>query len=270
MNDQQTEPKKGLWSSLDTATKLVGVLAAIAGVASTASGILAAKASRDLQQLSSEVSKLQNERTYASDILSRFDSIVTASTTDEVRIDRLSGLLTLTVLISDDQEDLRKRLGGMIEGQIARSTAAVKARTGDNPGAAQQIAQYQVLQRQAARVSNPARWANYDFDVFYCTGGPQAAGLKAMADRVVAVRAQDPSANGRWRARPLAPGRVAAEESANRGFSIRYDYADEEPFARELERVLNEAKVAGSRKFQAVGAKVASTPWYLSVFICPA
>lgn len=270
MSEQPTEPKARLWDRLDTATKVVGVLAAIAGIASTFSGIAATITSRELQRLSSQVSRLQNERSYASEILGRFDTIVTSNTSDEVRIDRLSGLLTLTILIDDEQKVLREQLGSMIGGQIARSRAAVTARSAGNPAAAEQIAQYQVLQRQAARVSNPARWSNYDFDVFYCTGGPRAAALKAMAERVVEVRAQDPAANGRWRARPLRAGRVAAEEAKNRGFSIRYDYADEKPFAEALESLLNEGQVAGSDRFQAVGTRTASTPWYISVFICPA
>lgn len=257
---------------LDGLNKFIATLAAVATLASVVMGVATAYTSNKLNELKEKVDRLQNERTYASQIYNKFDTIVTSDDDEQMRIDRLSGLLALTELVDQEHEALRKRLALMIQDQTGRYAETLEKQATANPKqdaqANAQLAQLRQLGRQAAAVSEQTRWSNYDFDVFWCASGPKAEASRKLASQIVALRSVDPTARGAWRSRSL--GDAGARNLKASGYSIRYDYDDELPFANALLYAMRANGLSGSATpFKIDQARTKASRWYLSVFVCP-
>jgi hypothetical protein len=258
---KESPQKPSILSRVAQVDKLVATVAAIV----TAYGAYVAI---QLNQVTSTVSRLEGERTYAKTIYEKYDQIVTAkSSSEQERIDRLAGLLTLADLV--EHKDRRESLRAMVSGQITRYRQALIDRAADesSPTLNRQIAQYRSLERQAAAESGKTAWSNYDFDVFWCDDVPDPKAAEAMANKIVALRGADPAASGVWKAKRLS-ARGRAQLEAN-GYSIRYDYEDEKPFADALKRLLDVGGLPPApQAFEVVKTKTLSTRWYISVFAC--
>lgn len=250
---------KGFWGSLEGANKVVATLAAVATLATTVMGVVTAYTTIQLNKLKDEVDRLQKERTYATDIYTRYDAIMTSKATPEERVARLGGLLALTELIDAKHPTLRQRWAALIEAQSKFGAASAP----DNPALS---SQYRDLAARAAQVAKGYSWSNYDFDIFWCRGQGRDAAAKAIAEQVATLKAADPAAAGSWRVRShggatLKPGR----------FSITYDYEDERSHAENLKELLGLRSIpSAGTPFTIEKPRSASSRWYLSVWVCPA
>lgn len=210
-----------------------------------------------------------------------FDEFVKAITDQATpvaqRIDRLEGVLVLTYAIPDSRQ--QEGMGRAVQRAMERIRPADNSADALRLAAAKFDAEELVVrasnQQREAPAQAPARpaagtraaWSNYDFDVFYCDGVPGADQLRQQAEAVIALRALDPKASGRWRVRPLPPAVNTRPGYQVSGYQVRYSSADEKPLADALQAELTSQLKLADVKVQPTAFQ---TPWYLSVFICPA
>lgn len=113
-------------------------------------------------------------------------------------------------------------------------------------------------------------WSNYDFDIFWCDGTPNAARAKELADEIVKLKVRDQAAEGQWRVRPLPHLTNMRPGYRVSGFEIRVSSDDEKPFGHLLAQ--EATKLLQARDVQdrfVVRHTQRQTRWYLSVFVCP-
>lgn len=121
----------------------------------------------------------------------------------------------------------------------------------------------------ASKVEAP-RWSNYDFDFFWCEQGNNADGAKRAAELAVALKQLDPAATGRWRVRKL-PSEINEKPGYRvEGYKMHVSSADEQKIATVLKGVLKEQAIPSTDTEFEIKRIQSSTPWYLSVFFCPA
>lgn len=125
----------------------------------------------------------------------------------------------------------------------------------------------QALPLSADRSSAAARneWGDWDYDVFWCS--PSGAAAEAQADALVAA-IQKEGAKGRIRSR-LLPDSIRQTDpySSENQYEIRYEATEEQQ--AKLVGDLAERTIRGSHFDLLEIEPEKSTPWYVSVFICP-
>ncbi len=126
-----------------------------------------------------------------------------------------------------------------------------------------------VVSLLANATSDKPRWANYDFDVFWCDGTPDAEASMKTAQRILEIKHLDPSASGRWRVRRLPPEKNAEAGYSVKGYEIWSSAPDEDKLAQVLKSALSAGGIPGGGKEFTVRSTPQATPWYLSIFVCP-
>lgn len=121
----------------------------------------------------------------------------------------------------------------------------------------------------AAKVDSP-RWANYDFDFFWCSQSANPAAAKRAAELALAVAKEaDPAASGRWRVREL-PGAINSRPGYRiSGYVIKVSSDDEQKLAGVLTGVFKQHAIPSAEGQFSVSRIDYPTPWYISVFFCP-
>lgn len=256
-----------------------------------------------LRQAESRRADVGQTATLTKEVLGEFRNVLSAS--DEIRAGQLTLASAFALTIPDPQvragflaaaEELNQQ--ALARARSAAATAAVAA-----PPALRQQAQEKVAALEAtvfslqqaqvqaeaetrgpapeapagaAGAANRARWSNYDFDIFWCDGVPNAARNRAIAERLALLKAADADASGRWRVRalPLLTNQRAGYRV--RGYEIRWSSPDEKPLADRFAAAANAVLAGGTggNALDPAGRMVARgasqvTPWYLSAFVCP-
>ena len=261
--------RPGLFSGMSALTAVAGgVMTLVTGYV----GVLSTINANRLKAIEGDLTNLKEERTFSRVLYDEYKTILADKSLDEQgRIDRLYALLTLTRLTGKDQQALRQEWAQLIAAQADRNQAVLKSRSaasGDAPVAvAAQVSQYQALRAAANATARNYNWSNYDIDVFYCRDVPNARALRLSADRILAIRARDPAATGRWRLREITRSNQHAKDLGS-GYVIRWDHEDEAPVAAALQGAVREALPSGP-EFTVQDTGVRSSRWYLSVFLCP-
>jgi hypothetical protein len=213
----------------------------------------------------------QNELTHK--VFQEFVSAVTdKAATDVVRIDRLEGVLVLAAALPGQQQEAMTRVLQRSIDRMRTTDPTVAARVSEVRFDADEALR-SAVQRQPAPVSasaapagaNPAAWAGYDFDVFWCDGQTNSAELKVSAEAAAAQASAEAKASGRWRVRPLPVNVNARTGYGVRQTEIRYSSVDEKPIAEALRELLKR-KQPGLVVNLHLATKF--TPNYLSVFFC--
>lgn len=225
---------------------------------------------------SREAARQSNELTKT--IFDEFVKAITDQTTPvPQRIDRLEGVLVLTYAIPEPRQ--QEGMGRAVQRAMERIRLPDDSPEAPRLAAAKFDAEELVVrasgEQRTVAAPPPAKpavdsriaWSNYDFDVFYCDDRPATEALRKEAEAVIALKALDPKANGRWRIRPLPAAVNARPGYQVNGYQIRYSSADEKPLADALQ-----AQMSGPLKLPDVRVQATSfqTPWYVSVFLCPA
>lgn len=290
---------EGLFEKLNLAEKIIAIAGA-AGLALTTftanniqNDVNAQKVTLDAQKAQlDEVAKrqdmeitirkdsreaLKQENDLTKTIFDEFVKAITDQTTPiPQRIDRLEGVMVLTYAIPDARQ--QEGMGRAVQKAMDRihlpeNSSEVPRLAAAKFDAEELVTQASNEQRDTRMVQPPTTsaeqvaWGNYDFDVFYCDGIPNSEGLRKVAEKLVAFKELDAKASGRWRVRPL-PATVNARPGYQiRGYEIRYSSNDEKPLADKLK-----VQMVNSLKLPDVYVKSVSfqTPFYISVFVCPA
>lgn len=125
----------------------------------------------------------------------------------------------------------------------------------------------QALPVAANRSSTAVRndWGDWDYDVFWCSSSGAAA--EAQADALVAA-IRNEGARGRIRAR-LLPDSIRKTDpySSLSQYEIRYEATEKQQ--AKLVGDLAERTIRGSQFELLEIEPEKSTPWYVSVFVCP-
>ncbi|HEV2748319.1 MAG TPA: hypothetical protein VGW34_13605 [Allosphingosinicella sp.] len=262
-NDPRTSEagsKKG-----DPVQRLITIGGGIIGLWGAAVTVITGYNTARLQSLENNLSQLREERVWAKELYSQYDSIVTKKDSPEAQLARLEALLALVELT--DQENVKDLWGRLIKQQAGRHRQQVTdgAQTGDRRAASLEQ-QFARLERAASATAAQAKpvWSNYDFDIFWCPG----EGNKAAANAIAGLKTEDPGAVGNWRVRGIKRNSSIIGNKAP--YSIVWDYPDEEPIADTLAkrlRALDLPHMKGTDLRILRSARV-STRWYLSVFVC--
>lgn len=290
----------------DKVTWVLGVVGTLLTLATSYLGIQQTLTREELdavrQQLDREIANRREERSWAEKIFEKYDRIVSEKEAEaQSRIDRLNGLLTLTILVSKDEPELRQQLITLIKEQVDRYRAMLKELEKATPEAQKAgvtkeielIDQFSDSLSSRIRLPDPApepeeeggggggrpapavpavpavRWTNYDFDIFWCESSGEAA--ERIAERMLQLRAEDPAATGRWRKRTLTTAKNAEPGYGISGYLIRVSQPDERPLAEAFQQ-LGLIKVLPHLTTKTFPVQTVSfpTPWYISVFVCPA
>lgn len=256
---------RSILPKLDSFQKVVALGGAIVTVWGAVVTVTTTRNASKLKEIESRLTTLKEERSWAKELYSQFDAIVSKEASEQARIDRLAGLLALADL--SDQPELKEQWARLIREQVSRYQASLQAKSpAPNPQVAAQLQQYQQLREDAAAAvveANP-RYSNYDFDIFWCPGDDN----RSVAEAIAALKKEDPDASGNWRLRAVS-GREAWV-SDKQSYSIVWDYEDERPIANALAARLQKLappQMAGVRLWRLQSTNP-STRWYLSVFVC--
>lgn len=106
-------------------------------------------------------------------------------------------------------------------------------------------------------------WSNWDFDFFWC----ESSGDKARREANDALAIKNDSARGRWRIRMLPKSINALPGYRISGYQIRVNQ-DEQEMGKRLKD--NLSKIAPNGNNFATYQVSTPTPYYVSVFFCPA
>jgi hypothetical protein len=106
-------------------------------------------------------------------------------------------------------------------------------------------------------------WSNWDFDFFWC----ESSGDKARREANDALAIKDDSARGRWRIRMLPKSINVLPGYRISGYQIRINQ-DELGMGKRLKENLSKITPNG-RNFETYPVST-PTPYYVSVFFCPA
>ncbi len=255
------------------------------------------QSSQDIERLKTQIVRIGEERKFASDIMTRFDQVVTdTNAKPTTRISRLEGLMALAGLMTHDAD----QPGGLdTQGILAVIKAQADSSKGDIAEATKTATGVEAdqLQAQYARVSrisdsatialdklakadtpapsivaavtgaaapvDAAKASPLDatrVDIFWCAGTDQSADALATANALLGKRPATSDAT--WRVRTLAAERNADNGYQVKGQIVRFD-AGEGKVAEQIARLAG----SGFRLQQLSGTP---TPGYISVFVCPA
>lgn len=167
------------------------------------------------------------------------------------------------VLVMVDGE-LRERLLGVLE---EGGTPNIKQQTAHILAQEKEFYSQQEQVLRTNRLEKPSfNWADWDYDIFWCTNSGPAAKQQATFIR---EQLEQEGANGRIRVRELYPSVNAQTGYKISGYAIRRS-EDEIVQANALkqlaERVLSEQGFPASFKQQPTSQ---GTRWYISAFVCP-
>jgi hypothetical protein len=290
--DNEANQASGLIVRLSLAEKLVALLAAASlGWTTYQANTIANQVSEQgarlaelstLQELEIDRQKFATEQREADVTLTHkiyqefIGAITDRESEDAGRIDRLSAVLVLTDAIPavKQREGMARAVKQAIDRMAVESPQLVRLQAEVSFDAethiARAAAEQKVLEGSPPSPrsvdSQQVRWSNYDFDIFWCDGVPEAAAMKAMASEIAQLRSEDSDASGRWRIRSL-PANVNERSAYNvSGLQIRYSSADEKSLAEALKSLV-ESRIAGARVD--LQPTPMATAWYLSVFVCP-
>ncbi|WP_075186215.1 hypothetical protein [Teredinibacter haidensis] len=110
------------------------------------------------------------------------------------------------------------------------------------------------------------KWADWDFDIFWCASSGQAAMDQAS---LIGAQLAAEGAKGRIRIRELPDSINARSGYQVTGYSIRAN-SEEKEVAQALGLLSEQAlaKAGVNRTFQ-IRSSTQKTPWYVSAFVCP-
>jgi hypothetical protein len=260
-----SESRPSLLPKLDGFQKVVALGGAIVTVWGAVVTVTTTRNAAKLREIESRLTTLKEERSWAKELYSQFDAIVSKDASEQARIDRLAGLLALADL--SDQSELKKQWARLIREQVARYETALKAKSpSPNGQVAAQLEQYKQLREDAAAsvVESSPRYSNYDFDIFWCPGDAN----RSTAEAIARLKEEDPNSSGNWRLRAVSGKEPWVADKQT--YSIVWDYEDERPIATALTDRLQKlapAPMAGIR-LRRLQSTNPTTRWYLSVFVC--
>jgi len=121
----------------------------------------------------------------------------------------------------------------------------------------------------ATKIDAP-KWSNYDFDFFWCENASNPEATRRAAELAATLRQLDPNASGRWRVRKL-PAEIN-DKAGYRidGYKMHVTSDDEQKIATVLKGLLKQQAIPSADTEFEIKRIQYSTPWYLSVFFCPA
>lgn len=126
---------------------------------------------------------------------------------------------------------------------------------------------------QAAAKSASAdkpKWANYDFDFFWCEKGENPdANKRAAVEASKLLQSLDPNADGRWRVRMLPAAINAKPGYRIDGYRINVSSDDEAKIATVMDAIFKHNAMPSPDINFEIRRINYPTPWYLSVFFCP-
>ena len=129
----------------------------------------------------------------------------------------------------------------------------------------------QALEKAAKdSVVDAPKWSNYDFDFFWCESANGSDAAKRLAETAAAVKQLDPNASGRWRVRKLPIEINAKPDYRVSGFKMHVTSDDEQKIAEVLQGVFTEQGIPSNTEKFEIRRISYTTPWYISVFFCPA
>lgn len=274
-------------SSLTTLEKSAGILIAIVTAWSAYQGNTL---DRNLQVQTQEFDRFKTAALEARETR-KLDQEITLKVFEEIKdvlrsdrkdgqayLSRLESVAALVETIPDER--LRNSLASLIttaarnaSGQsVAGSPLAEKAA---QVGMAVDRAVFNAQQNEPASGAGPAawtsadgkppRWANYDFDIFWCEKADSPDQAKQLAERIALARNLDPSAAGRWRVRKLLAEVNERQGYQISGYTMRVNSEEERRLAGELAAIVQKQ---GGTAFTVTRTNF-PTPWYISVFVCP-
>jgi hypothetical protein len=295
-NDTDQEQRKGWLPAFSGANKIFATISAALAIWSGWNTILTSRNTDKIATLSEQQKVLVDERDWVKQIFEKYDVIVSAKDEKlEDKIDRLTGLLALTDLVADSKQELKSRLAQTISDQAERYKVTLNATPSPsmpNSAVAAISAQLDTLQRladsavtaskslpdatvnlQASAASTAAspRWSNYDFDIFWCPTTVDTDQAVRIANLVLALKNEDPNASGRWRVRTLSPDKGRSIATEGKGYVIRVGSDDEEKLATTLRDLAKQKGIPSPNgpDFKIVREPANTTPWYLSIYVCP-
>jgi len=128
--------------------------------------------------------------------------------------------------------------------------------------------QSQITASNISKIEEP-KWANYDFDFFWCDQGNTADTAKKAAESAATLKQLDPAASGRWRVRKLPSAINEKPGYRVQGYTIHVTSDDEKKIAEVLQGLLKEHGIPSMESDFEIKRVQSATPWYLSVFFCP-
>lgn len=141
--------KKGLFEG---ANALVALISAVVGVWGAYTTVQVNRNADKLKDVQAQLSALKDERDWAKHIYAEYDKVVAATDGGEqVRIDRLAGLLMLAQLVDEGRPELKATAVSTISGQISNYKLVLqqKQAKAPTPEGQAQLEQYKNLERQA-------------------------------------------------------------------------------------------------------------------------
>lgn len=204
----------------------------------------------------------------------------------------LNRLLAVSALVEAiPQRDVRTALAGAVKAAVdnvtvtaTKPSAEIKAKTeavksqidltvfrADEEDVSTSPKNHQVL-ASAAKASTLAepKWSNYDFDFFWCETSSNNEAAKQAAQFAAKLKLLDPSASGRWRVRKLPINVNQKPGYRIEGNKIHVTTDDERKIANVLKSILKQQAIPSADADIEIKTINYSSPWYLSVFFCPA
>lgn len=277
---------------MDFKEAFVPVISAVAALLGVVNVWQNNTANQEIETLKAQLIQRDYQRKFASEIMQRFDSVVTSNTQDlSIRISRLEGLNALAGLLDRDKQVAGLDSTGILS--VIESQAQAYKQEIEIASRSASPEQAEVLSTQFVRVAavgesaskaleqieakvpetadkpapvTPKRSAldTMRVDIFWCAGGENQSDNFRVATRLLQKR---PSTSQReWRVKQLA-----AEINARPGYSvrapqIRTDAPGESAAARQLNALAEDLGVTFSEKV----AGATGSAGIISAFICQA
>jgi len=230
---------------------LLAFLALVPAIATAITGFLAYRVSSEVESVKAELQRIDSQRS--------FDLEIYRAVKESLKGDSKDQQVALALVVSIGQEPLRSALLDTLE---EAPTAA--------PEIVAQARSYRVTEQDAGRRAPSAdagvlRWADWDFDLFYCEASPPLA--KSQADALASAMIDD-GAKGRIRVRPLSASKNAESAYQINGYAI-YGSDDETAMTQKLAAFARTTIGSGNGVAFEVKRTSQRSPWYISAFLCP-
>lgn len=231
----------------------LAVIALIPALATAITGYLAYQINSEIQGVRIELEKIENQRAFDLEIYKAVKEALKGSAKDQQ--------VALALVVSIGEDPLKAALLATLE--EAPSAA---------PDVVAEARNYRELDKQVERQpqggeTDPEQlvWADWDFDLFFCETSGEPARAQAT---LVANALEDDGAEGRIRVRPLSADKNREAGYRIKGYAIRRS-DDETAMADKLAAFANATLQHDGVQFEVQRASQKS-PWYISVFLCPA